>query len=425
MRKRSSRPALGCRTAIDLVEASYRLELDDNAWLDAIARAAAPELDRGAGVVAYTADPVTQRVRAMGATHATPGLFALVERLTKDAPAVVKTAVRDTLHGLYALGETFFHNPELRADWSTMVAPYPFADGIVFLVREVDQLVALWAPSTERETIGPVVRRMWGQVATHITAAGRLRSALARQREPEAIVDVNGRLQHASGKAKQRGAQHALRDAVLRIEQARGPIRRRDPAAALDLWTGLVQGRWSLVDYFDHDGRRFLAAHPNAPGVIDPRALRAREIEVLRLAQTGASPKEIAYALGFSVTNVRAVLSSALRKLGLRDRGDLLSYAATRGTVFDVPLPAAEKTTSLRVLEIPATVETHPLVSTLTPSEHEVARLAVAGYSNARIAATRRVSEHTVANQIAAVLRKLKLSSRFDLAQAIRPFAAK
>jgi DNA-binding CsgD family transcriptional regulator len=55
-------------------------------------------------------------------------------------------------------------------------------------------------------------------------------------------------------------------------------------------------------------------------------------------------------------------------------------------------------------------------LSTLTAAERDVARLAYAGLSNDAIACLRRTSTHTVAVQIARVLRKLRVSSRLALA---------
>ena len=55
--------------------------------------------------------------------------------------------------------------------------------------------------------------------------------------------------------------------------------------------------------------------------------------------------------------------------------------------------------------------------SQLTSAERAVAELAARGASNARIANERGTSVRTVANQIAACLRKLGLSSRAELAR--------
>jgi DNA-binding NarL/FixJ family response regulator len=53
--------------------------------------------------------------------------------------------------------------------------------------------------------------------------------------------------------------------------------------------------------------------------------------------------------------------------------------------------------------------------SPLTSAEQEVLRKIVAGWSNAEIAATRGTSARTVANQVASLLRKFRVTSRHQL----------
>jgi DNA-binding NarL/FixJ family response regulator len=55
----------------------------------------------------------------------------------------------------------------------------------------------------------------------------------------------------------------------------------------------------------------------------------------------------------------------------------------------------------------------------LTPAEQAVMRLALAGHSNASIAARRGVAARTVANQLASVFQKLGVSSRTELAGSV------
>jgi DNA-binding NarL/FixJ family response regulator len=96
-----------------------------------------------------------------------------------------------------------------------------------------------------------------------------------------------------------------------------------EPERALELWQGLVQGRWTLVDTVDTDGKRFVLARRNAPR---PRAfdkLDAEERCVLSYAAFGHSNKDMAYELGCSMNAVSATLSRGLRKLGLRSRTEL------------------------------------------------------------------------------------------------------
>ena len=99
-----------------------------------------------------------------------------------------------------------------------------------------------------------------------------------------------GRVEHAHGVATSRAARESLKAGTQAIERARGPLRRRDPAEAVEVWRGLVSGLWSLVDHFDTDGRRYLVAHRNDATTPDPRALTERERQVLAYAETSDSP---------------------------------------------------------------------------------------------------------------------------------------
>jgi len=55
------------------------------------------------------------------------------------------------------------------------------------------------------------------------------------------------------------------------------------------------------------------------------------------------------------------------------------------------------------------------LPSSLTPAEREVAALLFAGKSNAAIARSRGVAVRTIANQVASILKKLRVGSRAEL----------
>jgi DNA-binding NarL/FixJ family response regulator len=143
----------------------------------------------------------------------------------------------------------------------------------------------------------------------------------------EAIFDARSfRLTDAVGPAQQSGATRKLRDAAIRVDRARGKLRRDDPDEALQIWKAMVRGRWSMVDWFDSDERRYVLAVPNQPSVTDPRGLTERENQVVGAAVLGHSNKMIAYRLGLSTSRVSTLLRSAMRKLGFRTRNELVSH---------------------------------------------------------------------------------------------------
>ena len=88
---------------------------------------------------------------------------------------------------------------------------------------------------------------------------------------------VKGEMTHANGEAKASEARSSLREAVRGVEAARGRLRSEDPDAAVDRWRALVSGRWSLVDHFETDGKRYVLARRNDVTVRGREALSDRE----------------------------------------------------------------------------------------------------------------------------------------------------
>jgi DNA-binding NarL/FixJ family response regulator len=131
------------------------------------------------------------------------------------------------------------------------------------------------------------------------------------------------RIVDAVDRGREESAADCLRRAARRIDRARSGRRREDPGEALAAWKALVCGRWSLIDWFDTDERRFLLAMPNPPEVRDPRGLTEQECQVVEYAVLGDTNKIIAYRLGLSQTRVSSLLRSAMKKLGVRTRTQL------------------------------------------------------------------------------------------------------
>lgn len=168
------------------------------------------------------------------------------------------------------------------------------------------------------------IRRAQLRVGVHFNAAMRLREQLGERAAldlGEAVLETNGRLAHAEGEAKT--LREALTRAVEGIERAKSPAR-RDDDDALQMWQGLVEGRWSLVDHIDSDGRRYYVAVANPAAGVSARALTPAEQQVVAMAVSGEPNKVIAYALGLTTSTVGVRLSMAMRKLGVSTRTDLI-----------------------------------------------------------------------------------------------------
>jgi DNA-binding NarL/FixJ family response regulator len=76
--------------------------------------------------------------------------------------------------------------------------------------------------------------------------------------------------------------------------------------------------------------------HPRGrQGRTSPPSLTERETEVLRMAATGHSNKEIASSLDISVKTAEVHKSNAMRKMGLAGRTDVVRYAVLKGWLRD------------------------------------------------------------------------------------------
>jgi DNA-binding NarL/FixJ family response regulator len=113
-------------------------------------------------------------------------------------------------------------------------------------------------------------------------------------------------------------ARETLRESIVRVERARSQKPTADEAVAL--WEALVAGRWSIVEHFERDGKRYYLAHRNDAELAPDRKLTAREQQVLAYAELGCSNKLIAYSLGLATSTVSTLLTSARTKLGVRAR---------------------------------------------------------------------------------------------------------
>ena len=339
--------------AIDIVESAYDLEAEAADWLPNVLRAGADLFDFGLGSYGtVAAGRSSEGVPIITQLAVSPGAEALAKNVMlagQDVgPAVVARTSEGVRGKVYTLSESRSRFPDAydaivrRAgcrDLLSLTAVDPDYKGPHISIAS-DDIIEL----DRRE------RAFWQMLEVHLAAGHRLRRSLGQGEEAagtpltelplqgEALVDPRRFLvSHACGDAKRTEACSAIRRAAQRVDKARGPLRRSDPEEALRLWKGLVRGKWTLLDWFDADGRRFIIAKPNAPRVLDPRGLTEREAQVVAYAATGESNKIIGYRLGLSPSYVSRLLSSAMRKLGVKTQAQLVEKLAS----VEQALPAA------------------------------------------------------------------------------------
>lgn len=403
---------------ISIIEAGYNLEGNDSQWLRRVLDQAAPLLGRDTNPLGWT-------------FHCTPTTFNLgsfsegiPKALTYLARMSHTLATEKSLDLIYRTGiviatasELVFPRlPDMHKMFKNLLKSR-MRDLLVINCQSgvgsgasVGVLLKETSKATDQE------KRRWPQIAAHLGAAMRLRNiaaALSLENSTiEAVLESDGDVYDARGPAKDRDARATLRAIVRRIEHSRTREGREDVDEALANWEGLVSGRWSLVDYFDSDQRRFIVAIKNDPAYPDPRGLTPRERQVAEYVGLGRSSKEIAYTLGLSESAITNCTARVQDKLGMASRTELVSFLAPNG--FRRKL--AEKSISdERFLIASSSLINTKDFENLSEAEREITVLMIAGSTNADIAEKRGMSEYTIANQVQSIFRKLRVRSRGEL----------
>ncbi|HJK99710.1 MAG TPA: LuxR C-terminal-related transcriptional regulator [Polyangiaceae bacterium LLY-WYZ-14_1] len=196
----------------------------------------------------------------------------------------------------------------------------------------------------------------------------------------------------------------------LAMDRARTRAGRADAERAVAAWRALVEGRWSLLDHFDSDGRRYLVARENEPATRTIRTLTPRERQVALYAAHGHSNKLIGYELGLSEGTVKAHLARAMGKLGFESRSRLASLLAS-STSAD---RASSTTFGTERIEVRSGPVPEP-PSGLSPAEAAIFDGILGGADTATLAEARGVSRKTIGNQLSGLYRKLGVASSAEL----------
>jgi len=340
---------------IDVVETAYDVQPGEAGWFSRLLELATPIVDRAVGVAIRVVErPVDGGPIKLGDLYATSNL---PPDWNKTAQALYAWLPRDLIElrtrpgTAHTFSELFEIYGELREqlglsgtfdDWS-IDSNVEAIKKVIEVCRDTFVVAAtdphgrgfyLAAPLREPMTLTERERRRWKMVGAHLASGFRLRQGLSHEgaivesRLPgraEAVLDPREfRVSDASGSAKKRDVIQTLRDTAVAIDRARGRLRRTDPEESLATWWALLQGRWSLVDWFDTDGRRYVLAHPNSPNIGDPRGLTEREAQVVTFATLGETNKMISYRLGVSESTISRALDSAMHKLHAKTPAQLV-----------------------------------------------------------------------------------------------------
>jgi DNA-binding CsgD family transcriptional regulator len=327
--------------AISIVEAAYDSEADERTWFRRLLEQAGPKLDRGFGVTLSTYAPNMRPEEARFETY-------LMGQEKVDAARAMIASDPDTFHRAFSpaapslaphcvTSETMGLTQEEARTWRPYVEfmhPLGIREILGLQARDPSGCVIFFsAPAPDLRRPTGQERICWRRIAAHISAGARLRRAVeelsgdALAAGVDAVLTPSGAMVHGEKAAQSTDDRESLRRAAKGIDRARSKARSNEDEA-LNLWQGLVAGRWSLVEQFDSDGRRFMIARRNDPQVTDPRALNLRERQVLAYVAMGHPLKLIAYSLGVSTSSVSVNRKSGMRKLGLHTHADVVRLFA-------------------------------------------------------------------------------------------------
>lgn len=308
---------------LDVIEAAYHLDCDEETWLKGILERFGPAVEDGGGALAYLYDAAARPLRVWG-------LVGEIQPTYEDIVGVIHSADDEYVAQSYLVtpfgAASEAPGFDRQVTFGRRLGPYGIRDAVAMNAFDTSGLGAWFGALLPSKTIVHEGERdRWSKVAAHITAAMRLRKRLSAPQPvtAEAVLSPTGKLEHAEGEVA--NERSALSLAVRRLERARGALRHSAPGDAIETWTVLVRAQWTLVDQFESDGRRFVLAYQNAARSRGPLAFTPREREVVALATLGHAPKLIAYELGLAPSTVRVHLTNASRKLGVRTLKGLIS----------------------------------------------------------------------------------------------------
>jgi DNA-binding NarL/FixJ family response regulator len=377
---------------VRILEAAYAEERDDRLWAQNIVEAARRTF--GNAPVGFSVLRHEDDFRAIRTELLTTAGFPTPPRaIEHTGPSLPPEAIKAFFYPR-ALATTH-SEVEVGFDRGTAesMARYRQAIGCSDVVGilahpEPRTVAVLSLAMNEMHRLNKEERRLLSRIALHLESATRLR------RNPDAVLAVvssNGRILHREP--------HAPPDEVLAAgAKVIDQVRRRSARGGekpIALWRALLAGHVTLVERGSNGKRHYLVLE-NPAASVSVRRLSVTEVSVLSLAARGISGKLLSYAVGLSVSSVSRTLDSAAHKLGIGSRLELIRVASQM-----------------------AARSHHAIdVSQLTPTERVVLDLVRRGLSNADIATVRHRSERTIANQVAALLRKTNSTTRRALIAA-------
>jgi DNA-binding CsgD family transcriptional regulator len=193
------------------------------------------------------------------------------------------------------------------------------------------------------------------------------------------------------------------------------------PVSLGAIWHELATGECRVHDHFHSRSRHYLILKRTQFGARPPGFSR-RNRDILESVLLGNSQKSAALELGLSGSTIATVVKQCLWRMGLPLGGSrvpaalvLAAHAAKHqeSLVSARQAPFAHVSGQYRLISVER--PDHRLAQVLPPAVSEVVRLRIEGNSYAAIAAVRKSSQRTVANQLGMAFKRLRISGRSEL----------
>ncbi|OQX66721.1 MAG: hypothetical protein B6A08_19080 [Sorangiineae bacterium NIC37A_2] len=313
--------------AADAVSRIYDLTIDTNTWFSEIVAMVRSVSDRGHGALGTIFHWSNFAVVHHELDGAHPKNSEVLPRGTPN-PSVWSTSARfASSRVLFTLSRasSFLASP-FWSGLTPLLREISVKDCVAFLGSDgVGTAIGFGAPSGVHRPELLLPERYFTQcVLPHVGTAFRLRRALTGldldTESVEAIFSDEGRCLYAQGMAQERSARTLLHAAVRYRVNGRKPGSDRHRPSPRD-W--LLEGRWSLIDRYEENGRHYVVAYRNPVGILDPRRLSGREREVVARIAQGMSQKIVAVELGVKESTVATIAHKVVRKLGLRSTREI------------------------------------------------------------------------------------------------------
>ncbi|HET7543600.1 MAG TPA: helix-turn-helix transcriptional regulator [Polyangiaceae bacterium] len=316
-----------------MIESAYHLGCETEDWLAGLLCSIARVLScapRGAAAIYDATSPNWVHISSLVQRDLPPAFLAEAFNQPPASEAHARGLVNLYRTGMF--GSVIDRVTPYVPAYTELLRRFEMDDAAVIIAADPTWSGTLFALPTARRNDSPRTRYVWRKIMAHLAAGLRLRRLLGHAafsrsvpvEHAEAVLSPQGKIEHARGDASTRDGREALRDALTRIDAARAAASEDRAEHAIELWRGLISGRWSLAEHFERDGRRYFVAFRNDPQFAKQRALSPRELQVLSYRRMGCSNKLIAYSLGLSQTSVVKYLGRAREKLGGKSALDAL-----------------------------------------------------------------------------------------------------